>query len=43
MGAKATVGNEYKDQTEFDKFFATAFINMIKIEMEKQITKNTNH
>ena len=25
MGAKATVGNEYKDQKQFDQFFATAF------------------
>ena len=25
MGVKATVGNEYKDQRQFDKFFATAF------------------
>ena len=25
MGAKATVGNEYKDQRQFDQFFATAF------------------
>ena len=25
MGVKATVGNEYKDQKQFDKFFATAF------------------
>jgi hypothetical protein len=25
MGAKSSVGNEYKDQKQFDKFFATAF------------------
>ena len=25
MGAKVTVGNEYKDQRQFDQFFATAF------------------
>ena len=25
MGAKATVGTEYKDQRQFDQFFATAF------------------
>ena len=25
MGAKATVGNDYKDQRQFDQFFATAF------------------
>ena len=25
MGAKATYGNEYKDQKQFDQFFSTAF------------------
>ena len=25
MGAKATYGNDYKDQKQFDQFFATAF------------------